>query len=664
MDGLIRYLKNAVGSWFKRWLTTLPLAGLGIALFFIALTIGGAGDAVCAFALLFFMVDFLKVSIPRKSYFRHCLVLFIAAMLGTIASTGYILNILINFTVMFIFVFMSSDDYLPRSHFILGGMLILAQMSPYPPARMPLRMLSLAVCLAVVSVFLLIIKRIVKFPSSQRFAAYSFEKISEELLELGNGSDSLSNHDEIMRYATVFSKEIYPSVHMQSGIMRAGQRRMLRILLCMEQIEQLVNEAGFYKADFQAEETDYFKKLSALFKKAGEHGACSGFLTLSQELDAFLRENHLEHAHLKEDWNSTLHRLADELQYHKEYSKEEAHSSFGLDLRWHQLRSDLNWHSLRFRFALKVAVVNGIGFSISYRLPFLRSFWLPMVIYLIVSQFHQNERKNAISRLSGTAVGALVFLATTEFIPGNIRFLVVLCVSVTLILSASTTFFMMIVATQIALSGLEQVNVGLEQAILFRLFIVIGAALLVWLVGSWLLRTEKHHALYYKARDLIAKYEDVASTAEDWFRKKENNAYFNELMLSIQLATDNIEQLAREQSVFDQKYLSTVIIPSCTAFRLEMIHVFVLCKDYILSDEQTAYFLNEVLTLKDTLQAAESLEDIEALPFNKETISILHPYRHMQKAVYHVSQIAHGFTVLKNEFKQKQTRAGDRRFMP
>lgn len=640
-------MKKVCYTWCKRGITTLPFVILGMIMFVVGNMIGGPANAIIAVGLVLYAGTMIKSRLSIKSYLRSYLVMFISGMLGTFASMSYVSCILLNFVAMFVFIYIFEDEILPKNYFIVGGMFILAQMIPYKFSMIPERLMTFVFSFAMVSFFIFIIKRKVKIPTSDRFVIQGFRELSKQLWEFKEDNATGRNHKELSKLSIDFSKEIYNDVVKQYGVLNEGQTYLFHVMLCLEQIEQIANQSRFY---YKSEDAVYFRELGVIFSNAAENNEKDNFKILSEKLTDFLETHHLQHMELEEEFKIIIERLADELSYCKKLHSKKIDSAKGIDFKLNQLKKHFSLQSCRGRFALKAAILNGISFTISYKLPFSRSFWLPLLVYMITCEFHHEETKSALNRVGGTAVGLLVFLSITEFIPNRIRLVLVLFVSIWMLLSSSSQFISMVFATQIAIVSMMPFQMSMWRALGIRLVIVIASALMVWIIGKVLLRTEKHHALSYRKRELMESYQNIADELEKVLLKAENSQYVNELLLEVQLTVDSIQGLAQDQQVIDKEPIDNIILPSCRAFRIEIIHVFMIFHFYDIPDSERDHFLSEIGVLKSILHSIKS-RNYSEIKKEDDGRTLNNIDLHLSDSIRHIKQMAQGINLLKVSHK-------------
>ena len=596
---------------------------------------------------MYYMRGLTASSLSVKTYLKNYLAILICGLFGTVASMNYVLCIFLNVVCMFILVYFYEDDFLPRSHFMYGFAFVMLQAQPYPASMLPQRILSMLYGFCVISLYLFLKRRRKKQSGLKTFAVQGSRLLGEELLRISDKTGTVNSEKKLSALVSRLVQKMYPDVVKQNGVLNREQSYWYHILLCMEQVENLAGEARFYLKDsgFCKEDENYFMDLGTLFAGVADESN-KALQKLKEDLDAFLSSHTLADRYRNGDWNVTLSHLSLYISRVPERENQNIPEGKGVGFKWRNLMTQFNQHSCRGRFALKAAVLNGICFAISYYLPFSRSFWLPLTVYTTLCLYHQEETQRAATRIWGTITGMLIFVALTEFIPANIRTYVVMIICLSLICSSNNQLLNTAFGTQMAVSGVVAKQMNMNIALGFRFAIVAAAAILVWLGGKYLLRTERRDVLRNHMGELIDHYEFLTGELERSLCNGQRSRYMDEILLKAQLLADDLQSFAQEEThLANREVIQTVIVPSCHALRRELIHFLLIFGYYEISEENRKYLLCEINILKTELSALRS-PSTEERPFPDKPAT--HTGTHLRYSAGQVRKIAKAFDSMEN----------------
>ncbi|KRU10758.1 hypothetical protein CP6013_00005 [Clostridium pasteurianum DSM 525 = ATCC 6013] len=148
----------------------------------------------------------------------------------------------------------------------------------------------------------------------------------------------------------------------------------------------------------------------------------------------------------------------------------------------------------------------------------------------------------------------------------------------------------------------------------------------------------------------MESYQNIADELEKVLLKAENSQYVNELLLEVQLTTDSIQGLAQDQQVIDKEPIDNIILPSCRAFRIEIIHVFMIFHFYDIPDSERDHFLSEIGVLKSILHSIKS-RNYSEIKKEDDGRTLNNIDLHLSDSIRHIKQMAQGINLLKVSHK-------------
>lgn len=124
-----------------------------------------------------------------------------------------------------------------------------------------------------------------------------------------------------------------------------------------------------------------------------------------------------------------------------------------LNLRFIRLKKEFNINKCHFRFSLKIGIIMCISFTVRYFLPdeiAIRSYWLPILSYIIIYPFYEEQKINLKINVIGNFIGVFIFAALFRYIPYN---MIIPAIGVCFVLSLASVngFFKKIYGTISAL---------------------------------------------------------------------------------------------------------------------------------------------------------------------------------------------------------------------
>lgn len=596
-------------SWLKKWAIGLPNIAVGIILFLLATNIGGAALTSISIVFMFVASGLVKTDMPVKMYIKYFAELTICALLGVIATINYPLCLIINFFAMFFIIYINADEFLPRNHFMYGFAFMMTQMyHPLSPVNIILCIVICALSFSIIGLYLCIRKRRIPRLEFDSDIKNAFSILSEAFLEK-KSSDGAENYSAT---ADGFCLKIYPTLVKQGSKLNDVQAWYYHVLLYIEQLHYMLAEDLFSSDPVSKMDEGYYSDLAKIFKNAANDPKQSAYYRLGTAIELFLDTHRYSDKKNKERWNILLRKFAAEL--HSRSSKYENDISFydifGIQIQ--RMRKNFSRHSGVFRFALKTALLNLICFAIAYPMTFVKSVWLPLTVYCMLMTFHKDESKRAASRIWGTIFGLAVYALFTEFLPGDARIksIVIMFAAFSLMFTFTDQAVIALIGTQSSVGSLIPNVMDLPNAILARFAAVLAAAFIVWIGGTIIFKTEKSDAMKYHLKNLLFYFRSFASDFKGIINNEKlfesrggGKKYFiDERLFLIQMYVNELEKISRSDDVQEKGHLTAAILPSCRAFRLEMIHLFMIYDFEHISKNHIDYFYNEITTIQTELE--------------------------------------------------------------
>ena len=588
--------------WFKRWRACLPFVMIGIVMFFLTIAVGGSQLAGIPIALMFVVAGLPSMDVSPRIYLRYYVVLTLCAVLGVIATMNYVLCLVINFVVLFLIIYINGDDFLPKNYFMYGFLFVMPQMYRLHWKDVVSTLICCALCFSLMSVFVFVKHKIGKKPDSLHYVDDGCSLLAGNLRNIRELKDEEAFHKIVNNYC----HQIYGDTTKQLGKMNEGQAWKFQVLSYLEQINHMAAENSILYRNGKLTDTSWYEELGGLFDKAAESKEKGRFQKLGQDILDFIDHSILEEGFHSSDWHTLLTRFAGELAKETQCYSRKVSLREGVAMKRFILKKRFNRQSGVFRFALKAAILVTLCYAVSYQLAFSKAFWLPMTVYSMLTVFHQDEQKSASARLLGTILGMVLFALVTEFIPGppTVKMLVMLFVGFSLIFSFSDQKITMMIGTQMSVGSLFPLYMSVGQAMEVRFLVVLAAAVVVWIGGQLIFKTEKADALRSQLSNLLFYYQILVAELGRILDGKDTGVITEELLLRVEMRTNEVAALAGSSpNIEDAKRFREVVLPSCRAFQVEMMQVFIVCNPSALPEMAKEYFQSEILVMQELLNS-------------------------------------------------------------
>lgn len=576
----------------KKMVDTLPYLCLGIILFATIILFFGSANAVLGIIFLFFSKGAVHSAFTIESHLTSGFLFLVMAILGTFATMGYLTSIVLNFLVFFLLIFVYSDDFAPKNYFLFGLEFVLVQMKPGTLDMILNRSFAVLYGFAVATLFIVVAKRLKKEPSENPIIKQGISVIANQLNSLSIGELSKLHAGEIFDIASKYCAIEYNTVFKQNGLMSGKEKNRFHLVLCLEQLGQLINEAKFHYEELNHTDLTYFYDLSEIFENSTDRNK------LMAQLKLFLKKSYLQDSHLNADWTLLLQSLIKALNAKTEKINHKATIKNKLTYKGSQLKQHWGFHYFQFRFAVQKSLILAFAFALANALPFSNSYWIPIMVYTTIGAYPDEAFKSAVTRVGGTLAGLACFILVTQFIPVNIRLLVVLFIGLTIILSTTNVFITMIAGTQMAVSSIAPVF-DTVPSILLRFACVIAGAVIAVVGGRLILRANRDDNYQAKLNELLQIDNQLVTELNHALEKGMKDNHISELILSLHLTTNELLQAMPRRKMIDKVQLAKLIIYN-RSFLKEVLLIF-MSLDLSETNEENSETIQEALTVLEHL---------------------------------------------------------------
>lgn len=590
-------IRTNLEAFKKKMFDTLPYLCLGIILFATIILFFGSANAVIGIIFLFFAKGAVHSAFTIESHLTSGFLFLLMAVLGTFATMGYLTSIVLNFLVFFLLIFVYSDDFAPKNYFLFGLEFVLMQMNPGTFDMLLNRSFAVLYGFAVTTLFIIVAKRLKKEPAENPLIKKGFAVISNQLNSLSKGELSQLHAGEIFDIASKYCAVEYNTVFKQNGLMSGKEKNRFQLVLCLEQLGQLINEAKLHYEELDQADRSYFYDLSKLFENSMTRDK------LISQLEHFLKNSHLQDSHLNSDWRLLLQSLIKTLHAKTEKVNHTATVKNKLAYKGSQLKQHWGFHYFQFRFAIQKSLILAFSFALANALPFTNSYWIPIMVYTTIGAYHDEAFKSAVTRVGGTLAGLACFVLVTQFIPVNVRLFVVLFIGLTIILSTTNVFITMIAGTQMAVSSIAPVFDTIPSILLRFSCVIVGAVIAV-VGGRLILRANRDDNYQAKLNELLQIDNQLVTELNHALEQGMRGNHVSELILSLHLTTNELLKAMPRRKMIDKVQLAKLIIYN-RSFLKEVLLIF-MSLDLSKTDKENSETIQEALIVLEHLLATKT----------------------------------------------------------
>ena len=571
----------------KTILSNVPFILLMIVLFLSTSSFFGSNNAIISIILLFFTKGAVYSSFTFSSYLSNLFLFLFLAIISTFAQFSYTGMLILNFFVFFWLIFVYSDDFAPKNYFLFGLEFIMMQIKPVSFEQLPQRLLAIIWAFGLATLFIFTYRKIKKLPPKSVFIEKGASLLASQLEEVVKGNLKAARPQQLVKLTSDYCTTEYNTIFKQNGLMTKREKDTLQILLCMEQIGDLLLKTTYYHDALTEKYLLYLKALSTLFKEYDNNKQ------LIYNLNHFIKTEFFSSKQLDSDWKLVIRNLQQSIVAHELKGIRKTSFKNRLLYKLHRLQQHWGLSYFQFRFALQSAAIITTSYAATTFVDFSSNYWIPIMAYTTLCAYPDETVKSAITRTFGTLAGLLAFALGTQFIPGNsTRLLLTLVVGFAIILSTNNKFFNIAIGTQIAISSIFPIY-QLEYSLFWRGFCVILGTTIAIFGSHFILKADHQKTFDFKLNELIVEDRWLIRELNDALLNHENRDRINETFVSLHLIISTLFKTMGKQTVHDRSTLSTLLMYNYNLM-IETAFVFMSVELEPVSDEYKNAFSDEI----------------------------------------------------------------------
>ena len=629
----------------------------------------GQDKAVLGILLLFVQLMCMSTSFSVIKFIKTSLILLFVGILAGIAELNAPLLIILNFIVPFGIIMLLSDDYNSNGYFVYGLFFLLMQTSNVESvADLGIEALSIIYGLAVLFVYNLVLSKINKNEPEKKLIATAYESVVKRLKILSKQKLNEDTPNPLNNILAKINTLLYSEASQKTEVLNKKEECYFQSVLFLKRIDKLTNLALENKHKLTQDDYKYFYDIARLFQTIKEQYSEHDVNDIIKLLDEFAESKKLSDSSMTYDWVYTIKKLKHII---KIANKPKTKLSFKeyQNIRATKLKNNFNLDTIQMRFALKTAIAVGIGTIIEYfvmiKTGFANAYWIPITVYTLMMQFHEEQNIKIKNYIIGTLLGAVVFSLVFQFVPPSAG-LIFMVLAFALMFSVKNEILRNVIGAQMVLV-LTYPIYGKVEIILIRVGLIILASIIAWLIGKHVLYTDNLHGLINKVSHLLRVDRSILKLLKKAINTKNSEfKYISELLLESCLLESLIIKHEKQQQYYSDPYLTNSVIQYNRNFILsaeQLINIFRdEDKEKIIDSKEYIKYIEEMDNILDVTQ--NNWKDIlsdskKSIKLKKKTIGKISddiPYttKHMMLCVKNIEKIYKCLEEDKIKIKEKK----------
>lgn len=516
-----------------KFVSNLPFLIFFAVLFFTEYLLFGVSDALIGIAFLFFARNMVnEPGLSFANYAHRVAWFFVMSMASTLAGLHPVLMVGVTLVYLFFVTLFNSDDYLSRNYYWLGMGYLLLLIYPVQVGDIWMRVVATIISIVMTTAFVYLMHaidaktgRVNIFKRDRSYVKRAFDDVGAQLQALvavskqgkdtapaldntnfaADGTETENIHPtQTYGIAQEYARCEYATVFRQGGLLSGRQSYTFALLLCCEQIADMIHAMALRAERVTEEERHYFEDLADVFLAYGQ-GSVKSVSQMVARLEEFIRTHTLPSTCNEEAWTGVLAALLRTLRDTR--LSTDNHTPFikSIKYRFHFLRDNVGLRHTQTRFALQMSITVTIGMIINVLLTHYAqaqmAIWIPLTSFTMLNTYRDETLKATRDNIIGTFLGIAVFVLFIHFIPASIRMPIVVILSYGIILMALGPIPSITAGTQMALAALYPMAT-LGDTLVSRLVLVVLAVSCVMMLIFVVMSTHRSNTIHAKVREL------------------------------------------------------------------------------------------------------------------------------------------------------------------
>ena len=376
-----------------KFVNNLPFLIFFAVLFFTEYLLFGVSDALIGIAFLFFARNMVnEPGLSFANYAHRVAWFFVMSMASTLAGLHPVLMVGVTLVYLFFVTLFNSDDYLSRNYYWLGMGYLLLLIYPVQVDDIWMRVVATIISIVMTTAFVYLMRaidaktgRVNIFKRDRSYVKRAFDDVGAQLQALvavskqgkdtapaldntnfaADGTETENIHPtQTYGIAQEYARCEYATVFRQGGLLSGRQSYTFALLLCCEQIADMIHAMALRAERVTEEERHYFEDLADVFLAYGQ-GSVKSVSQMVARLEEFIRTHTLPSTCNEEAWTGVLAALVRTLRDTR--LSTDNHTPFikSIKYRFHFLRDNVGLRHTQTRFALQMSITVTIGMIIN-----------------------------------------------------------------------------------------------------------------------------------------------------------------------------------------------------------------------------------------------------------------------------------------------------------
>lgn len=654
MKDKLEKAKKELKEFGKSVLHNIPNIIVSLFIMVTTIMLFGQDKAVLGILLLFFQLMSMSTSFSVTKFIKSSVILLLVGVLAGISQLNTPLLIILNFIVPFAIIMLFSDDYNSKGYFIYGLFFLLLQTAQVDSiADIGTEALAIIYGLVVLFIYNLVLSKIKPKEIEKKLIATGFESVVKRLKILSKQRLKDDTPNPLNNIIAKTNGLLYSEASQKMEVLNKKEECYFQAILFLKRVDKLTNLAYENRESLTEQDYQYFYKIAKLFQTVKEDYSKNDIQDLIKLLDQFIENNHLSDSSMSYDWAYTIKKLKYIIKM-AQNPKEKISFKEYFYIRMAKLKNNFSLDTIQMRFAIKTGLAVGIGTIIEYILiiktGFTNAYWVPMTIYTMMMQFHEEQKVKIKNNIIGTLLGTVAFTLVFQFVPQSASLIFMVLILATMF-SLKNEIVRTVIAGQLVLV-LTYPTYGKVEIILIRIALVLVAAVIAWLIDKYVLYTDNLHGLINKVNHLLRVDRTILKQLKRALNTKNSEfKYISELLLESCLLESLIIKHEKEQKYYSTPYLANSVIQYNRNFILsaeQLINIFkTRSKEEIENSNEYIKYIEEMDYILDVTQnnwesifnenkKAMKLEKKQAKKIDKNT-----PYitKHMMLCIKNIEKI-------------------------
>ena len=662
-------IKKELKEFGKSVVHNIPNILVALFIMITAIALFGQDKAVLGILLLFFQLMCMSTSFSVTKFIKGSLILLIVGLFAGLAQLNTPLLILLNFLVPFGIIMLLSDDYNSNGYFVYGLFFLLMQTSNVQSIPdLGIEVLSIVYGLLVLFIYNLIMSKINKKEPEKKLIATGYESVVKRLKILSKQKLDEKTPNPLNNIVAKINALLYSEASQKTEVLNKKEECYFQSVLFLKRVDKLTNLALENKEKLTEEDYKYFYDIARLFQTVKEQYSMHDINDIIKMLDEFAESHELSDSSMTYDWVYTIKKLKHIIKMANKPKPKISFKEF-LNIRATKLKNNFSLDTIQMRFALKTALAVGIGTILEYfvmiKTGFANAYWIPITVYTLMMQFHEEQNTKIKNYIIGTLLGAVVFTLVFQFVPPSAGlFFMVLAFAV--MFSVKNEILRNVVGAQMVLV-LTYPIYGKVEIILIRVGLIILASIITWIVGKHVLYTDNLNGLINKVSHLLRVDRNILKQLKKAINTKNSEfKYISELLLESCLLESLIIKHEKEQKYYSDPYLTSSVVQYNRDFILsaeQLINIFKTeDKEEIKGSKEYIKYIEEMDSIldvtqnnwKNILSDSKKTKKLEKKTIRKISDDVPYTTKHMMLCVKNIEKIYNCLEEDKIKIKQQK----------